>query len=83
MKMNKKNQKRKRRVDFIRDNIEKKRSDQESFASQQELISNINANTHDEEATEEQFAKKHLSDIASLGHKIEGVSRERRELEDR
>ena len=67
----------------LEDNIEKTRSDQESFASQQELISNIIANTQDEEATEEQFAKKHLSDIASLGHKIEGVSRERRELEDR
>jgi chromosome segregation ATPase len=70
-------------LEFLEASIAKTRSDQESFASQQELISKIITNTQEDEAHEERQAKEQLSNATSLGHKIEGVSRERRELEDR
>ena len=70
-------------LEFLEASIAKTRSDQESFASQQELISKIITNTQEDKAHEERQAKEQLSNATSLGHKIEGVSRERRELEDR
>ena len=69
-------------VEFIEDSIVKSKSDQEAFASQQELISQIITNTQVDENQEERNAKRYLSNVASLEQKIEVVAKEKRELED-
>ena len=67
---------------FIEDNFTKAQSSQVSLAAQFEMMSKIISKTHGDQVQEDRTAKKHLSDVAALTHRIEAVSRERRELED-
>ena len=69
-------------INLIGESMVKSRSDQEILASQQELISKIITNTQEDEKREERKVKRYLSDLAASAHKIDSISRERRDLED-
>jgi chromosome segregation ATPase len=73
----------KNEVKVLDENVQQARSDQEMLASQIELISKIMTKTQEDCLSEERATKRHKSSAAILVHKIEGMSSERRALEER
>lgn len=63
--------------------IAKIQSEQEGIAEKYELLSKTISNTQDQEINVEREANKHSSQISALSKKIEAISRDRRELEER
>jgi len=73
----------KNEIKFLDENVQKARSEQEMLASQIGLIFKIMTKTQEDCLLEERAAKRHKSSDAVLVHKIEGISSERRVLEER
>ncbi len=67
-------------IDQVMANIQ---SEQESIAEKYELLTKTISNTQEQEIIIEREASNHSSKISALSHKIEAISRDRRELEER
>lgn len=68
---------------FIEEELGKIELEQESIAGRFEIISKAMSKTLEEEGTIEKVIKRKKSEIASLTQKIETVTRDRKELEER
>jgi chromosome segregation ATPase len=68
---------------FIEDELQRAELDQESIAGRFEIVSKTVSKTLEEEAMIEKAVKKKRSEILSLSQKIEIVTRERKELDDK